>query len=397
MGKYIRLDEKNKMLEKAKNINSISIVLYIFQYGLLIWATYLVKSQWPVMLCTTQIVVIQLFYNRYALCFDVKLYLFALIVAIMVICKLVFFRANSVDYTFAISFFTIGGSGLIIAGFPFCTKKFIEYGQIVAKINFAILVLDPILDLYKGGYMKFGYAMVPTTVFLLTCMDKQLRGKHYVIDFIIMLVSAFEVFVYGARGCLVVILLIYLCYFCFMLKGHFKLKVAIVALVAVVFSFAVEILTFMKSILESRGISSYAITKYIRAFEEGLESTASGRDIIYQKAIDIMMDNPLFGSSLSSASVGSNITYYHNIFLQIGCDFGVIVLIAFCIFLVWTFVKTIKYKNIKVQFCYFSIFCIAFGRLLLSSTYWQRPEFWIFMSICISGYLWNGDKQHNEH
>ena len=67
--------------------------------------------------------------------------------------------------------------------------------------------------------------------------------------------------------------------------------------------------------------------------------------------------------------------YVHNLFLQVGRDFGVIAFVLYSLFTLFN-----KKIPIEDRMILLVIFSLALGRLLFSSVLWKRPEFW--MLVC---------------
>jgi uncharacterized membrane protein YecN with MAPEG domain len=82
--------------------------------------------------------------------------------------------------------------------------------------------------------------------------------------------------------------------------------------------------------------------------------------------------------------VDTGIEYYHNILLEILVGFGFVVFAGFILFVGRSFVKMARSGNGTLKWVYCILFVLCFGRLMFSSTFWQRPEFWLFIGFYIA-------------
>ena len=133
------------------------------------------------------------------------------------------------------------------------------------------------------------------------------------------------------------------------------------------------------------GIGSYAIAKYRMQMRGGWEFASSGRAARYSRAIDSIKEHPWFGNSLEDSLQDGE--YVHNLFLQVGQDLGVIILIAFVVLLLFICFRMLSKNTVqdnKIVLCI--LFSISIGRLLFSSTLWKRPEFWLMLFFYFSLY-----------
>ena len=72
--------------------------------------------------------------------------------------------------------------------------------------------------------------------------------------------------------------------------------------------------------------------------------------------------------------------YPHNILLEIAVEFGILGILIFSIILVTIIIKLFR-LDLFSFFPYAALFSICFGRLMVSSTFWSRPEFWLIVSV----------------
>ena len=78
--------------------------------------------------------------------------------------------------------------------------------------------------------------------------------------------------------------------------------------------------------------------------------------------------------------------YPHNIFLQVASELGIIGLVALLMLLGLSAVR-ITLLNSDAFLFWAMLFSITYGRLLVSSTFWERPEFWLLTGAVLFGDL----------
>ena len=197
---------------------------------------------------------------------------------------------------------------------------------------------------------------------------------------ILFLLSFLELLIFGARGAMFSVVIFCVLYLFFVSK--LKMKVIFSFLIFVIYFGLKYVLTFIIKFLAKYKIESYAITKYLNVLNgNSFSSTTSGRDIIYETALSRMNESFLFGSPFNTCYIDTGSTYYHNILLDILVNFGVFVLVFFLLFMFLQFYRIGKTKNKELKLVFSVLFSISIGRLILSSSLWQRPEFWLFMGF----------------
>ena len=105
----------------------------------------------------------------------------------------------------------------------------------------------------------------------------------------------------------------------------------------------------------------------------------SGRDVVYQTALNAIVSQPCFGyGPLWSARL---IVPAHNIFLDLLLQFGVLLGTIFIVGVVFLFINVLAQKKHSI---FYSILAPAFTFLLFSGNYLLSFEFWIFITIAFS-------------
>ena len=134
------------------------------------------------------------------------------------------------------------------------------------------------------------------------------------------------------------------------------------------------------------GIKSYSLNKFRLMLSNGIVESSSGRDVIYLTIIDLIKDKPFIGYGIGIIQQIMDKTA-HNMFLQIVVETGIIGLFIWG--LIWMFcIKMLIGMKLNNDMGFYRVtillLSIAFGRLLISSDIWLRPEYWFALSLCIS-------------
>lgn len=112
-----------------------------------------------------------------------------------------------------------------------------------------------------------------------------------------------------------------------------------------------------------------SLGRLINLFEaDDIMSESSGRDVLYIKAWEYFLQNPIFGIGWGKFSqISGTETDVHNIYLQLLCETGAVGLVAFLIPVICQYIYTLRvlfsYKNKKNKYLYllyFSLFIQTF-------------------------------------
>lgn len=222
------------------------------------------------------------------------------------------------------------------------------------------------------------------------------KNSYKIISLIFMVITFIEISILGNRSSMLICIFMIIYYEIKNISNYnctktlIKLIISII-LITFISENIIDILISIKNILESIGVYSYSITKYIRTLQEGgiagVIEQSSGRDVLYSQVIDII-------KNANFAPKGVNYFYYitgglylypHNLFLEILLDFGII---GFILFLIITIILIIKYikqakydKEFKDIVCLMLIFSLT--RLMVSTSYWREAYLWSAIGFII--------------
>ena len=359
--------------------------MYFFQYGLLIPVTVVLKGQYPIAIFTVLLFCYALLNNRLIISsYSALAFILPLGILLLKLPFEYYVPEYNVALELIISFFAIGMSGILIGALRFSQEHFLSYGYKLGLLNFFLLAPIPFTSLYleEINYMRFGYAMLPSVIFSFLFLFRDNNKKW---TFIIFCLSFGELLLFGARGAMLTFMLFALIYLFFISDITKKVKLYFSLFLFFIFFSLKFLLEYLIESLDNFGLYSYALTKYFNVFNgDSIASTSSGRDDIYGLAFKRIDESFWFGSPLNTCFLDSGSIYYHNIILDILVNFGVIGFIFFIFFIFYNILKVVRSNSKERKMIFFVLFLIAMGRLFVSSSFWQRPEFWIFVGYSVN-------------
>lgn len=363
------------------------MALFIFQFGLLQPLAAVVNSQWPIAGFTLLLMFVMLINHS----FKFKKYVIVVFVVISI-----FFLLSTV--MFAKSYLIIVGiyaefilkcfSAFIIASLYMDGKYMYSAFLRVAVLNFLVLLPLPLLGLISSEeYMRYGYALIPSVLMFVIAALKESSKR---VLWIILAIASFVLTnIYGSRGPLIVFILFGALLFIFYFRMSNIKKTLTILFVTlpiwlmIKYNLAIKMLDFLYF---NMGIQTYALAKFRMMINIGLVESSSGRDILYASIWSLIKQNPYFGYGVGYSQVALGYTP-HNIILQVLLEtgiFGLIFWIAMGCFGISIYRKIKADRQSELFMIFTLIFSLAFGRLLISSDMWLRPEFWFSISMLMN-------------
>lgn len=345
--------------------------------------TTITESQLPIAVVTAAVAIIQVILNfNYINSFN---YVVVLSMTVFVVSNILIYQ-NSIEKVtgLLIGYISIGISGLFIGSMRFSIKYLYKYGLILSVVNFGILFLNPFISTLSTNYMRFGYAMAPSLLFFGYESFKNKNIKYL----FLLVVGSIEIIVYGSRGSLLIIIIFVFLNIIFL--GINKLYGAgLVIFISTIIYFNESIVRFITEILAYFNIFSYSFLKYTSMLEEGIGDVfLSGRNELYQQGINAIVERPFFGWGIAF-DIGLSLGWVHNIFLQMIIEYGFVGFSVICFLLFYLLIRIFIYETDKLFLkVYIAIISVVLGRLLFSSDYWLRPEFWLLLSFSFN-FVWN--------
>lgn len=285
----------------------------------------------------------------------------------------------------------VGLTTTIIFSHQFKIKLFIK----IVLLYYAMFSIYFFFDKY-GRYsasdrMTISYYMLPLfiTIIIDFYINKPRNIKVMIMKPIIYLIIFYPYLLflikYVSRG---VILALVVCIFLISIhnktiKKKFFIITMTISVIFILMCFGVPILKEVENFLENKEIRIEVIRKSINLIEEG--KFDNGRNIIYQNAIEGIIQNPILGHGIGSFNKTYG-TYPHNVFLQIlyeGGIIGGIVIGIFCFLGIYYILceRNVKERD-KIILIY--LFSISMIKLMLSQEYWFDTLFWVYIFKVVS-------------
>lgn len=273
----------------------------------------------------------------------------------------------------------------MIASFQFSPTYLKKYFYFFSFINFLILSGVVLFGLIEDmEYMRFGYAMLPTTLISLYAM----RENKKLLNAFIGTSSFILILIFGSRGPILGMLIFFLILLFIdkKLKIYHRILSIFLLIIGYVYLFTFDgLIKILNFIYYDLNLQTYSINKLRAMIIDGFAESSSGRDYLYNQFFNQIMNSPLFGSGIGISHRLWEVTP-HNLFLQILLEFGFVGIVGFIVialFMIYQLVLIRKAENeLFLLLCI--IFSVSFGRLLVSSDIWIRQELWLFISLTIN-------------
>ena len=111
---------------------------------------------------------------------------------------------------------------------------------------------------------------------------------------------------------------------------------------------------------------------------------SNSRTVLKEKTLDAISENPVWGYGIMGDRVVLG-TYCHNIFLELLCDFGVVLGTLFIVALVAIIFIAIR-KTWKTEYFFFvsGMIIAVVVKLMFSNSYIVEPDFFFMLGISIA-------------
>lgn len=271
---------------------------------------------------------------------------------------------------------------LILSDFiriDFLIKKAIVASRIISVALLIIcLVLFP-----QENYMTFSDA-ISMSAALLIYSGFQGNKFDLVGGFLVLL----SIILFGGRGALLsmIILIILLAFF---LDRNKKKKMHYALVV-------IFVLPLLFMVLPS--VVNFSGSRTVQMLISGEGSYDSSRLLIWETLISELSKDPIAGMGLRGDTYllpfyfddESNVAYAHNIFIELFCDFGIVVGSIIVLLLLYILIKglILNYDvNPIIKGFIYVFLCVSFIQLLLSRTYLMEPNLYVLIFLVIDIYF----------
>ena len=368
----VRNIKKNKLIAHIQ-------LSYLYSVGILQIFTPIFNSQFIVYFFLFMIFLLYLFVTRFKI--NKKIYIFLIFLILFIILDFIL-RGSSFEFylNFLSTFLIISMPAILIFSNEF-NKYFFKYLNKYNYFAFIMIVLNILIN-SREDYLRLGYALSLVVIVLLS----DLFNKKKLIDLVFFSLGFLIMIFIGARGTFLVLFISIILLFIsrtYVLKKSRLIRLMIVSL------FLLPLIFLDVASLLNTFFQNSRITYYINILFSGNYDLFFGaRQEIYLQSIEYFIQSPIFGNGLEFFVLNSStqrITYIHNIFFQILVEFGIVGFIFLILFLL-RFLKTVKNlikKDYQKHTFVLLLFSLSIGRLLVSSDFWIRPDFWIIVSIVL--------------
>ena len=235
---------------------------------------------------------------------------------------------------------------------------------------------------YTSASMTVTYAVLPCIIcFILHFIYYREKKIGYIFLYIMCGVLTFRIITTGTRGALlgIVLLILYIIIDKLVVQSYSPLKVFLIVALAIALVVLLlnlnQLIIFLFNYLNTKGITINIINK---SYQEIMRSSnfLNGRDSIWEFSLNTIARNPIgVGIGYIETEIG---IYTHNIFLELLAEYGWIIGTFFGAFIIYTIVNSLKYeKSDKVVSVF--LFMNTIPQLLVSSTIWKEPCFWLLI------------------
>lgn len=374
-------------------LNGKLVAFFLFQYSLLIPIMGIVTPAIVVAISSIIILMVAVIINFRSF-INIKITIFYISMLIILLIKTIWIE--DANLTLLIMFFLYALPPGILLHFYFAIDAFLQMAFCLAYINFFINFLNPFMSGFS--YMRFGYGMVLTVIVLyvkLSYYRKDMNRYQIIFCIVIMIIAMLEIVFYGARGSLLVFIMFVAIDVLCIGKRNVLRNSIVLTIALIIYCNLEKILEIFLVLSEKIGIYSYSLTKFIIQLNLGWDAASSGRDALYEAALEKIYLHPFLGNPIQSNIEEGE--YVHNLFLQVTLDLGFFGLLAVVFLIICAIFLLVRRKgSVEKKIGLAIFFSISIGRLLFSSTLWARPEFWMLVCYVII-YMSDGRVRHNKY
>jgi len=383
---------KIRSLNKEEK-NSLLLILFLYCNILTFPIVKITGTSLPFWIILCIIVSYSIFINR---CINKKLiFIFITFSIIFLINLLVVSYRTDVLSSYG-KFIRFGICALYLTSVTTDYKSLYKYMFVVSLAS--LLINNAYLNYFQSnnGYMDLGLNL--TYSFFGFVIYYYNNNKLKLISLFLIVITAFEILLFGNRSSFIVCLLLILFFEfkrtkvkSFKDATNFSIKLTIYFLLTYFLLFRLaSILGYINNQLSQMGYFSYSLTKYVLTLQEGssgILEQSSGRDDLYPRAISMITDSNFMphGVGYFPYATDYSYPYPHNLFIEVTLDFGIIGLFLFILVWVYLIIKYFKYKKYNPYFgdLVGLLFIYSFTRLMFSGTYWQESFYWALIGLIL--------------
>ncbi len=231
--------------------------------------------------------------------------------------------------------------------------------------------------------MYASYNLLPSILYLIYWFFQKKKARYYVCAALVSMLP----FIFGTRGpILITFVYLFLLIFIQIMSTQKTIwKVWYLLLVGggLLFLFSGDTLTHIMQYLSDLFGKIGFSTRIFDFYLEGNIDVSVGRDRLSETIRAAIMQKPFIGHGLMGDWVLLKI-YVHNLFLELWCQFGIVLGSALCIWMFWVPLRSF-YKNRNDDASFLLLLCcLTFLKLMLSNSYLIEPLLFFMFGVSIA-------------
>ena len=241
--------------------------------------------------------------------------------------------------------------------------------------------------------MNTAYNVLPSVLYLIYWAFEHKKWRYT----LLVLLGFILILLFGTRGVFLVALIFFAC--CIFAHGLKKKSITskclflLIATTVIVFLARSDVLIRVARLgSELFGKIGFS-TRIFDFFLEGNMAESKGRERLYRLVMGSIRERPLLGYGIMGDWAICGGIYVHNLFLELYCQFGIIVgsLLLIALFSVVALsMYRIRHKNLFFLVLMFA--CFVFVKLMLTGSYLHEPWLFFLLGLCANaGRVKKGD------
>ena len=253
----------------------------------------------------------------------------------------------------------------------------------VSRIGVVFGAISYLIAISTGQHINYDDMANAYAICLVVCI---LITNYQKNDIYFLILGAFSLILAGTRGPILCVILAVVLRVLLLEKASakktWKILVGIAAGIFLMSDYVIALVNIIEDGFEMIGVKELRIVDY---FREGMIADSSGRDDYSQLVIESIWRNPIVGYGVGGDRLIINRSFVHNILLELWASYGLLLGTAIFAWMLYWLVKGVFAKNKALASIVTALFCSAFVKLFLSSSYLLSKELFLLIGICISG------------
>ncbi len=309
--------------------------------------------------------------------------IFVLIVAMVYFSQVVLYPSNR-EYLLSVSVDVFTKIlPLYFIGLCIDENKHFNILYIASVVNvFAFILYISVLSgeahsdqLLYSGFMHRAYTLLPQLLVIIGYAIK----KPNIFNITTGIVGSVVLVTCGNRGSVLLLFVFIVIGLFFLVERKVRKGVCAFMLIA-----GISVLLFYQWIIEQLSIliSTLGMSpRFLNYIISGGFFESNGRNVITQKLLEMIGENPLVGYGLASDHIATG-SYAHNFVIELWTSFGVVT--GTLLFTVTAFVIIKAWTNNKNAIILCVLICVGFFKLFISSSFLFEGMFFVLLGYCVS-------------